>query len=142
MKAHLIALCALTLGALAMAEPVTITPTADQAKGLEFVTAQFNAAEKVKFDASTKAAYEVAQAALPADQRVPYDAAAVAQYVPVTAAQYAARRFSEVLDSYAKAEVAARIAEPSNQALIEAIAKLPTDQLEAIKAQLREAVGQ
>lgn len=117
---------------LASADPITVTPTVEQAIGLQAAADKYNAMAKAEFEHANK------MTALSTKVVV----SKVGQYKPLTPAQYAAWRFSEVLDSYAKAERQARIADPANQTLIEAIARLPKAKLEAILMNLRKQVGE
>lgn len=141
MKTILALYAIFALGSLIIADPITVTATPGQLVGAQFAADQYNATAKTDFDAATKAAYEAAQAALPADQRVPYDAAKAAQYVPLTAIQYEAWRFSQVLDSHAEQERQARINAPAAQALIDlaarAMAGKTAEQQAAIMAGMR-----
>jgi hypothetical protein len=138
MKTYLVALCALFLGFSVSAQtPITITPTAAQHAGLQYAADQYNATAKVQFDANTKAAYITAQALLPVAQQVPYDATKVVQYVPLTAEQYAAWRFSDIPDSYGQQAAQAVLNDPGNQALLQTLSTLPPGKLNAIKASVQ-----
>lgn len=81
---------------------MNLTPelTPDRLAGLAYAAAAYNTAEAARHNA--------AQSALPENER--------AAYVPLTDEAYGAQRVGGMLDSYCSQALAARAADPSNQA--------------------------
>lgn len=145
MKHTLLALCAFTLLGFLVSfadTPVTTTLNADQLSGAQYAANKYNADQKILFDNNTKAAYLATQATLPKDQQVAYDPAKVAQYVPLTAVAYAAWRFNQVTDSWLDQKQKDAIADPANQAIINAVAAQTPEKQAAIKAQIQALLSQ
>ncbi|HXB14078.1 MAG TPA: hypothetical protein VNZ45_18955 [Bacteroidia bacterium] len=99
---------------------MNITPNTNQQIGLDFIINQVNITAKSIFDAAESAKL----AANP--QYV------VQTYVPIVDTDYLTARVNDLLNSYYQQYIAARQADPTNAAILQAVLALPVDKFNTV----------